>query len=240
MAPSCDHRHGTINVQLTGARMTGRSISERPYKSEAPQAPGTFIRVVQNCDTPMQQVEVSVAGFGDVGRSVAKLLLERRERYRAVYGADVRLVAICGSRAGLCDARGIEADWFDALEDGLTGPGFIAASGADIVIEAGPTNIRTGWPGLAYLTAALSEGRYVIAISPARRCGSLRRTPQDQWRSCRGATDDRPCSAQSSRLHCPEGRGHSQRYDKFSPRCDDAAWSRFYRGPARSTGQGLC
>lgn len=131
----------------------------------------------------MQQVKVSVAGFGGVGRSVAKRLLERRERYRAVHGADVRLVAICGSRAGLSDARGIEADWFDALEDGLTGPGFIAESSADIVIEAGLTDIRTGGPGLAYLTAALSEGRDVIAISGGRSftaaniCAALRLAP---------------------------------------------------------------
>lgn len=108
---------------------------------------------------------MSVAGLGGVGRATAKLLLERRERYRAVYGADVRLVAVCGSRAGLQDPRGLEVDRFDALEDGLTGPDFIVGSGTDIVIEAGPTDIRTGGPGLAYLTAALAEGRDVIAIS---------------------------------------------------------------------------
>jgi homoserine dehydrogenase len=113
----------------------------------------------------MQQVNVAVAGFGGVGRATAKLLLERRERYRAVNGADVRLVAVCGSRAGRFDPKGLEADGLGALEDGLTGPDFISASGADIVIEAGPTDIRTGGPGLAYLRAALAEGRDAIAIS---------------------------------------------------------------------------
>ena len=52
----------------------------------------------------MQTLKVAIAGFGGVGRATAELLLQRRDRYRQVYGVDVRLVAVCGSRAGLADA----------------------------------------------------------------------------------------------------------------------------------------
>lgn len=113
----------------------------------------------------MQVMKIAIAGFGGVGRATAELLLSRRERYRRFYGADVRLVAVCGSRSGLFDADGLEVDRLDALEPGLTGPDFVAASGASILIEAGPSDYRTGGPGLPYIRSALSGARDVIVIS---------------------------------------------------------------------------
>lgn len=109
----------------------------------------------------MQTCRVAIAGFGGVGRAVASLLLARRERYRAVYGVDVRLVAVCGSRAGLVDPHGLEG--FDALEPGLTGPDILRH--AEVLIEAGPSDFRTGGPGLAYIRTALSAGLDTVVIS---------------------------------------------------------------------------
>lgn len=113
----------------------------------------------------MKIIRVAIAGFGGVGRATANLLLARRARYRQVHGADVRLVAVCGSRSGLADPGGLEAARLDMLEPGLSGPAFIEASGADILIEAGPSDFRTGGPGLAYIHSALSAGRDAIVIS---------------------------------------------------------------------------
>ncbi|WP_312876860.1 homoserine dehydrogenase [Rhizobium leguminosarum] len=100
-----------------------------------------------------------------MGRATASLLLSRRARYRQVYGVDIRLVAACGSRAGLSDDRGLGEDQLGALEDGLSGPAFIEASGADLLIEAGPSDFRTGGPGLGYIRSALSAGRDTIVVS---------------------------------------------------------------------------
>ena len=113
----------------------------------------------------MQRLKVAIAGFGGVGRATANLLLQRREHYRLVYGVDVRLVAVCGSRAGLADANGLQANQLDSLQAGLSGPDFVAASGAEVLIEAGPSDFRSGRPGLDYLCAALSAGRDCIVIS---------------------------------------------------------------------------
>lgn len=113
----------------------------------------------------MQILKVAIAGFGGVGRATAHLLLSRRERYRRLYGTEVRLVAVCGSKSGLADAEGLSLDRLEALELGLTGPDFVAASGAAVLIEAGPSDHRTGGPGLAYLRAALSDGLDAIVIS---------------------------------------------------------------------------
>ena len=113
----------------------------------------------------MNVVRVAIAGFGGVGRATANLLLARRERYRQVYGADIRLVAICGSRAGLADPEGLDAGRLEALEPGLTGPAFVEASDASILIEAGPSDFRTGGAGLAYIRSSLLAGRDTIVIS---------------------------------------------------------------------------
>lgn len=113
----------------------------------------------------MRTSRIAIAGFGGVGRATANLLLSRRKRYREVYGMDVRLVAVCGSRSGLADADGLEVDQLSALKPGLSGPEFVAASRADILIEAGPSDFRTGGPGLAYIRSALLAGFDTIVIS---------------------------------------------------------------------------
>lgn len=108
---------------------------------------------------------IAIAGFGAVGRATAHLLLSRRDRYRTLYGVEVRLVAVCGSSEGAFDAAGLETARFDALDVGMSGPDFIASSGADVLIEAGPSDFRTGGPGLDYIRSALSTGRDTIVIS---------------------------------------------------------------------------
>lgn len=113
----------------------------------------------------VRTLRVGIAGFGGVGRATADLLLSRRERYRQVYETEVRLVAVCGSRSGLFDTNGLEADRFDTLEAGLSGPDFVEASRANVLIEAGPSDFRTGGPGLPYIRSALSAGHDTIVIS---------------------------------------------------------------------------
>ncbi|MDD1449892.1 homoserine dehydrogenase [Sphingomonas sp. H160509] len=93
------------------------------------------------------------------------MLLSRRERYRQFYRTDVRLVAACGSRSGISDRAGLELDRLKSFETGASGPDFIRTSGADLLIEAGPSDFRTGGPGLAYIASALSAGNDAIVIS---------------------------------------------------------------------------
>lgn len=114
--------------------------------------------------TATHRCNIAIAGYGGVGKAVAKLLLARRLRYRELYNADVRLVAVCGSKAGLLNPEGLDTSE-PPLQAGLTGPDFLNAAPVDILIEAGPTDFRNGGPGLGYMRDALSRGRHVIAIS---------------------------------------------------------------------------
>lgn len=113
----------------------------------------------------MRRINVAIAGFGGVGRAVASLLLARRNRYHNIYGIDVRLVAVCGSKAGLARADGLELDQFESLVEGRSGPDFILNAKPDVLIEAGPSNFRTGGPGYDYIGSALDAGIHSIVIS---------------------------------------------------------------------------
>lgn len=159
--------------RLRPARMVRKHAAEVPATPRLdPPAELPHYRVARGAShagsegiEAMDVLKVAIAGFGRVGRATADLLLARRPRYRSVYRTDVRLVAVCGSRSGLADPEGLGPERLDTLAAGLSGPDFIAASGADILIEAGPSDFRTGGPGLAYIRPALAAGRDSIVIS---------------------------------------------------------------------------
>ncbi len=124
------------------------------------------------------QWNVVITGFGTVGWHVADLLERRRASYSERYGVDVRLTAISGSRAGLHDPNGLTRQRWEPLTRAnggvasaadaspvYTGESLLAKVEADVLIETGPTDFRTGGPGLAYIKAALERGIHAIAVS---------------------------------------------------------------------------
>lgn len=115
----------------------------------------------------MQRCDVVISGFGQIGRAVADLLAARRERYRSRYGVDVRLTGVSRSRGGRVDRAGLAAplDADAPLDPALIGDAFVAAAQPQVLIEAGPTDYRSGGAGYGYLRAALASGAHGIAIS---------------------------------------------------------------------------
>lgn len=115
----------------------------------------------------MKRWNIAITGFGTIGKGVARIIRERQQRYRKLYDADVRLVGVCASRAGLIDHNGL--DWSSdaelTLRPGETGPGFVQRAQADVLIEAGPTDFQTGGPAYAYISEALAHGAHAICIS---------------------------------------------------------------------------
>lgn len=61
------------------------------------------------------------------------------------WSAAIVTVAVCGSRNGLVDLDGLEPDQMDALAPSLSGPDFIEPSGADLLVEAGPSDFSHRW-----------------------------------------------------------------------------------------------
>ncbi|WP_301168847.1 homoserine dehydrogenase [Brevibacillus nitrificans] len=120
----------------------------------------------------MKQWNVVITGFGTVGKQAARLLAQRQRYYREKYDADVRLVGAARSTSALYDANGLGEgallEWGASgkrVDTTFSGCEFLASSHADILIETGPSDLKTGGPGLTYIKQALEQGMHVIAVS---------------------------------------------------------------------------
>jgi len=117
-------------------------------------------------------------GFGVVGQSFAKLILERRQDLIKVHGLNPRIVAVV-DKSGAAVASP-ELNLKEVLNAKRT-EGTVAASkygmkdtsakdlistlDIDVVIETTPTNIKTAQPGLSHIETALKLKRNVITTN---------------------------------------------------------------------------
>lgn len=117
----------------------------------------------------MKTVRLSIIGFGAVGQGVARAILSKNEKLKE-QGIDLRVVGISDSKGSEINPAGIELE--DALsrkiQNGTVAKGkdsaldIIGNVGHEIVVEATPTNIKNGEPGLGNMLAAFNSGRHVV------------------------------------------------------------------------------
>jgi homoserine dehydrogenase len=127
----------------------------------------------------MQQVNLLLIGFGNVGKAFAQLLLNKSEDIKNMSDIDLRLVGIITGRHGMAyNEQGLPIDAClkiaaaggrltqyhqgELCNDPLT---FIRQYGADIVLETSPTNVDDGQPAIDYLKAALESGKHVVTAN---------------------------------------------------------------------------
>ena len=121
---------------------------------------------------------ILLAGFGNVGREFARLILERRSELAKVHGLDATVIAILTGRHGSVErTQGIDlrkalrlADAGASLEScgrGVRGPSadYIRRARADVVIEITPLRIAPRQIGVDHILAALSSGKHVITAN---------------------------------------------------------------------------
>ncbi|MGN7470585.1 homoserine dehydrogenase [Brevibacillus sp. SAFN-007a] len=120
----------------------------------------------------MKRWNIVLTGFGTVGREIARLLEQRRDRYRQLYQADVRLVGAARSTCALYDPEGLPREQLEAFAQrrqpdrpGWDATEWLSTVEADVLMEAGPSDVQTGGPGLRYLRQALASGMHAIAVS---------------------------------------------------------------------------
>ncbi len=127
----------------------------------------------------MKKVKICLSGLGNVGRHFIKLLIERREMLQGKYGLDIELIAISCSDGGLVSTSPIDLNaiydysrqqpWalsFPGIgRDGLEGWQIIENSQADILVEATPTDLQTGEPGLTNFKTAIASGMDIVTLT---------------------------------------------------------------------------
>lgn len=116
-------------------------------------------------------------GFGVVGQNLAKLLLSRNEDLYALYGMKPRIVAVVDSKGSVVSTSGLD---LQKLLDVKKAKGTVAkyenggkksteeiieSVDAEVVVELGPTNLKTGEPGISNITTALKSGKNVITTN---------------------------------------------------------------------------
>jgi homoserine dehydrogenase len=125
------------------------------------------------------KLDIAFIGFGNVGRGLGDLLLEKRDELARDYGLECRVVAVSDIKTGsILDERGIDlaealklADARASLETmpaqkkGLSALDTIKSSSADVFVEVTWTNITDGEPGYSHIKAALSLGKHVVTTN---------------------------------------------------------------------------
>lgn len=127
----------------------------------------------------MKSLRLAVAGFGVVGQGFVRLLESKQEYLRSTFGIDAHLVGVGNASSG-----------FIYREDGLDIPTILALgatrrpltdyegarhwdttlkglreAGANILVEATPTNLRDAEPGLSHIVTALRKSMHVVTAN---------------------------------------------------------------------------
>ena len=119
------------------------------------------------------QNRIALVGCGNVGTALLEILNEKRAELDSKYGFKFEVVLICDLMKGtVMDPLGLDlAQVLNALHTKRsfmdfppvrgTFPEMLQSSGATVLAEATPTDLRTGEPGLSHIKAALARGMSV-------------------------------------------------------------------------------
>jgi len=125
-------------------------------------------------------VRFALIGLGNIGRNLLDILVHRQEAVHQRYQLEFRLVAAADSSGALVDPAGID---MAALRDrkaagkggatmagaapGLDARNLVRDLDADLLVDASPTNLVDGEPGLTCTRLALERGMHVVAANKA-------------------------------------------------------------------------
>jgi homoserine dehydrogenase len=130
----------------------------------------------------MRTQRIILCGFGKVGQAFAHLLHERHDLLQTRYGLGLDLVAVVDIGGAALAPRGLATipaaellthvtrggtveGFGDYGMPGATGEAVIESLDADLIVEATPTNLITGEPGLQHMRTALSRGMHIMAAN---------------------------------------------------------------------------
>ncbi len=127
----------------------------------------------------MPTYRLAFLGFGNVGRALARLLLEKREALRVAYDIDFVVTGIATGRHGRAVApEGIDlaaalarAESGESLAPLGTEPeppsglDFVQAVPADVLFENTPVNYEHGEPAVSHIRVALERGMHVATAN---------------------------------------------------------------------------
>lgn len=124
-------------------------------------------------------MKIAILGFGNVGQSFSKLLIEKHEEILKKYGSDVQVVAISTRSKGcLVNENGIdikkaviEVEKFNRFHESnsdlvnLSSLEIANTVDYDVIIELTPLKIFSGQPAIDHIATALNRKKHAISAN---------------------------------------------------------------------------
>jgi homoserine dehydrogenase len=124
-------------------------------------------------------MRITLIGCGVVGQSFARILIRREAELVKNYGFHPRVVAIVDKGGAAVNPKGLNLEKMLSLkvEKGTVAAssehGHLAMSAFDVIesveaeamVEATPTNVKNGEPGLSHIKTAFKTGRHVVTTN---------------------------------------------------------------------------
>ena len=127
----------------------------------------------------MKKINVALIGFGSVGQSFARILIEKKKEIEEVYGTTVNVVAITTkTRGNLVDAWGIDLERvlknieeygvFPKMNETMLQRNSLDVARAveyDVLVEMTPLEFSSGQIATEHIMTALKRGKHVICAN---------------------------------------------------------------------------
>ncbi len=112
-------------------------------------------------------VRLTIVGFGHVGGGVAEVIMRKHQELKEIYGLDLRIVGIADLKGVTINEKGLSEPEIAKFRDGSVLAGMstedmIREVEHELMVEATPTNVVDGEPGVTHIVTALESGRHVV------------------------------------------------------------------------------
>lgn len=123
-----------------------------------------------------REIPFVLIGLGNIGRNLLDILVHRQAVIAADYGIRFRLVGAADSSGAAIDEAGLDMERLVAIKLAKGGCAAYPGAGrprvsalemmqsvkAEILVDASPTNLRDGEPGMSCVRAALAQGQHTV------------------------------------------------------------------------------
>ena len=115
----------------------------------------------------IKTVRISIVGFGHVGSGVAEVVTRKHDEILRKHGLDLRIVGIADLKGAIVDEGGLNRDEIARFGAGgalldMSSLELIREIEHEVMVEATPTNVTNGEPGLTHIITALNSNRHVV------------------------------------------------------------------------------
>lgn len=124
----------------------------------------------------VKEIRYALIGLGNIGRNLLDVYIHRQAQVAATYGLSFSLVGAADSRGAAIDPHGLDIAQVRDLKlagksvsatpavgrPGMTAHEMLLSTEYDLLVEASPTSLTDGEPGMSCVRTALASGKHVV------------------------------------------------------------------------------